>query len=283
MLFWVLVMSAETQILTPTDDMYSDTNHPGTDPTITELWTANFPTTSNYQRIMIRFELQDLAEKKVESATLHLTRFLSCPSGGTTATHFYAINSAWTESSWDYTQHISYNEDTAMPYVFSGTGGNAIVHFQVDISTYLDKWLKQELPNNGIVIISDANQKFSKFYSKEHSNEEYRPYLSVTYSSSSNSDLEVPVLLTNLSNYPNPFCTDTNISFTCSKVTEVLLKVFNIRGQLVCHLPLGRLATGKHTVSWQAVNARGIQLPKGIYYYQVSSPHESHTARMIIK
>jgi hypothetical protein len=277
-----LVIAAETLVLSPSDDMYSDHNHPGVNPVTTELWTANFPSTSNYQRIMMRFDLQDLNVRSIESATLHLTRFYSCPSGGTTTVKFYAISRDWSEASWDHTQHISYHEDTGMNYVFSGTGGSAIVNFDVDFSSFLIRWLEEGLENYGFVIIANTNQKFSKFYSKEHPNEAYRPKLSINYSSSSNHDSMTSVILGDISNHPNPFANQTDFYFENSKHGSVRLQVFNSRGQLVSNQDFGRMPAGNHIVNWRALDTKGARLPKGLYYYRLVCNNETRTGKMII-
>jgi hypothetical protein len=115
--FLNLFLWSDVMFLMPTDDMYTDPDHPGVNPVLTELWTANFNPSGNFQRIMIKFDLLEYIGHTAESAYLNLTRFYSCPSGGTTAATFYAISQEWDENSWNHTQHIEYDNSINMPYV----------------------------------------------------------------------------------------------------------------------------------------------------------------------
>jgi hypothetical protein len=283
MLILGMLVYADTVILDPTDDMYTDNNHPGVTPTITELWTANYPSTSHYERIMMQFNLQPFEGKTVESAILHLTRFFSCPSSGTTAATMYAINQAWSESTWDYTQHNTYHEDTARNYVFIGSGGNAIVDFEVDISGFVNQWLSGSIENHGLVIIANANQKFSKFYSKEHPNDVYRPHLELEYSPSAVQDDSIEHLPITVSIYPNPFNPQTTISFHISCNSDVNVVILNIRGQKVFQKQLFDLSIGKHEIAWSGIDESGRLLSSGIYLCKITTNTGTVIHKMILQ
>ncbi|MCI0514006.1 CotH kinase family protein [candidate division KSB1 bacterium] len=62
-------------------------------------------------------------------------------------------------------------------------------------------------------------------------------------------------------NYPNPFNATTHIRFSLAEVSDVELKIYNIRGELVTVLFKGKLTAGVHHFSWQALN-----LSSGVYY-----------------
>lgn len=67
-------------------------------------------------------------------------------------------------------------------------------------------------------------------------------------------------------NYPNPFNPSTTITFVLGKTTEATLSIFNLRGEKVTDLVSGQLATGLHTVPWDAGNQ-----PSGIYFYKLTA------------
>jgi hypothetical protein len=67
-------------------------------------------------------------------------------------------------------------------------------------------------------------------------------------------------------NYPNPFNPTTTISFDLPRASNVLLQVYNIRGQLIETLVNEHKNVGTHSVLW---NAKGIS--SGVYFYKLSS------------
>ncbi len=282
-----LILLADTVTIEPSDDMYTDPDHPGTNPTITELWTADFNPSGHFERIMINFDLSSYIGQTAESAILHLTRFYSCPSGGTTASTFYAITEEWTEETWDHTQHIQYDPSVNMPYVFSGNGGNAIVPFEVDITDFINTFLEGSFENNGFVIKANSNQKFSKFYSKEYSNTDYRPSLEITFPGSDAGDEIITGNIEFLRNYPNPFNPETTISFQFSNEQnqqneQTKLEIYNIKGQKIKQLISKQLPAGQHSVVWNGTDNSGKPITSGIYFYRIKSANSVKMNKMIL-
>ncbi len=78
-------------------------------------------------------------------------------------------------------------------------------------------------------------------------------------------------------NYPNPFNARTNIEFTLSEDSKVVLSVYNIRGEKIDMLLNEDLNAGEHTVSWDASD-----YPSGVYFYKLTTPKRSLTKRMIL-
>lgn len=72
-------------------------------------------------------------------------------------------------------------------------------------------------------------------------------------------------------NYPNPFNPSTTINFTLPRDDEVVLKIFNIKGELVCTLVERKLSRGNHSVIWNGQDIRGKQCPSGIYFCQLKA------------
>ncbi len=285
-LFFALViaigMFAETVTLEPSDDMYTDAEHPGESPVITELWTADFSASGHFERIMIRFDVDDFHNVNLQSATLHLTRFYSCPSGGTTAATFYAIDEVWDEETWNHTQHIAYNSAVSMPYVFSGTGGNAIVDFEVDVTEFIRTWIENDLTNNGFVILANSNQKFSKFYSKEHVNSDYHPTLTLNYEASASQEDEMTPYEVTAMNFPNPFNPQTTISYSIPQDSLVRVDIFDVRGRLVYEMCEGYQSQGQHQVTWDGKNRSGKTAASGVYYYRITTNRGTITRPMVM-
>ena len=274
---------AGTITILPSDDMYTDVEHPGVTPVVTELWTANFPPSGHFERIMMRFDFSELQAVQIDSAILHLTRFYSCPSGGTTASKFYPISQSWTEDTWSPAVHIEYFENNGMDYVFSGTGGNTIVRFEVDITDLVSLWTSGVIENNGFVIMANRNQKFSKFYSKEHPNESYRPKLTINYTETSNEDIvDLPASLA-VTNYPNPFNPETTISMYLPEHSDVKLSIFNLKGQVVYDVDLPGVQRGQHNYVWNAKDSAGKPLSSGVYLCRIESSAGVVTKKMVLQ
>lgn len=68
-------------------------------------------------------------------------------------------------------------------------------------------------------------------------------------------------------NSPNPFDTQTNISFQLFKSSEVSLDIWNLAGQKVHTFQLGQMTAGKHQI---AIDLSQINLPIANYAYQIN-------------
>lgn len=80
-----------------------------------------------------------------------------------------------------------------------------------------------------------------------------------------------------LQNYPNPFNSSTNLRILIPRRGTVTLKVFNILGSEVATIFGGTLTAGKYEFTWDALD-----LPSGIYLYQLRSGSFQDTKKMIL-
>jgi len=85
-----------------------------------------------------------------------------------------------------------------------------------------------------------------------------------------------------LYNFPNPFNPETTISFNLSKVENIELEIFNIKGQKVKTLLNEQLSIGKHTVVWDGKDANNKQVSSGIYMYKLKAGDIQQTKKMIL-
>jgi hypothetical protein len=83
-------------------------------------------------------------------------------------------------------------------------------------------------------------------------------------------------------NYPNPFNNETVIKFNLRRSTEVGLAIYNILGQKVRTLVVGRLNAGSQTFSWDGTDDKGNDLSSGIYFYQLIAGEVSQTKRLVL-
>lgn len=80
-----------------------------------------------------------------------------------------------------------------------------------------------------------------------------------------------------LQNYPNPFNPKTTISFDVKELTSVILKIYNINGQLVSTLVDRRIQPGHYEVQFNAE-----LLASGIYFYHIRMGEFKSVKKMIV-
>ena len=68
-------------------------------------------------------------------------------------------------------------------------------------------------------------------------------------------------------NYPNPFNSKTRIDYTISKRTQVLLRIFNLQGQVVRNLVNSYQPPGHYTTYWDGRDDDGEKVSNGVYFY----------------
>ncbi|MDQ3020609.1 MAG: YCF48-related protein [Bacteroidota bacterium] len=69
-------------------------------------------------------------------------------------------------------------------------------------------------------------------------------------------------------NYPNPFNPQTTIKFYVSRKSDIELKIFDLRGRVICTLIKDIMESGFHEVTF---NADRYNLSSGIYFYSLIS------------
>ena len=85
-----------------------------------------------------------------------------------------------------------------------------------------------------------------------------------------------------LTNYPNPFNPITNISYSIKETGNVIIEVYNFRGQLVKTLINEVKETGEHTTSWNGTDNSNKPVSSGVYLYKMKSGNYISTKKMIL-
>ncbi len=83
-------------------------------------------------------------------------------------------------------------------------------------------------------------------------------------------------------NYPNPFNPATTIRYRIAQTGPVVLRVYNLRGQLVRTLIEKEQAGGTHSIAWDGKTDAGMQAPSGNYFYEVIAGSFRQVKRMIL-
>ena len=70
-------------------------------------------------------------------------------------------------------------------------------------------------------------------------------------------------------NFPNPFNPITTISFDVPYHSQIILKIYNIRGEEVKTIINDQLEAGRYRFDWQGRNNAGNQVSSGVYLYRL--------------
>jgi hypothetical protein len=81
-------------------------------------------------------------------------------------------------------------------------------------------------------------------------------------------------------NYPNPFNLGTKIEFGVPRISDVVLEIYNIRGERVRTLHSGQMGSGRYTAFWDGLNSTGEVVASGLYVYRIRIG-EWHSARIL--
>ena len=90
---------------------------------------------------------------------------------------------------------------------------------------------------------------------------------------------KIPKRFTLYQNYPNPFNPTTNITFSISHRSHIILKIYDILGKVVKTLVNSDLNAGIHKIIWDAEN-----YSSGVYFYQLTdeSINKTITKKMLL-
>ena len=82
--------------------------------------------------------------------------------------------------------------------------------------------------------------------------------------------------------YPNPFNPITTISYSIPQETDVVLKIYNIKGQLVKVLVNNFQNAGEHSIIWNGRDSNGDRVSSGIYFYKLKAGDFQKVRRMVL-
>ncbi len=89
--------------------------------------------------------------------------------------------------------------------------------------------------------------------------------------------VKIPTKFALYQNFPNPFNPATTIRFDLPKKSDVLIRVYNIAGQVIDVLTNQTMDAGYHSVVWNAVG-----VSSGIYYYRITASDFNQTRKCIV-
>jgi len=87
----------------------------------------------------------------------------------------------------------------------------------------------------------------------------------------------LPITLSLLPNYPNPFNAGTTISYSLPENSVVTLDIYDILGRKIQTLFEGNQPAGNHSLIWNADN-----FSSGVYFYKLTSGEMQLSNKMIL-
>jgi hypothetical protein len=80
-----------------------------------------------------------------------------------------------------------------------------------------------------------------------------------------------------INNYPNPFNSQTTISFNLPVSGRISIEIYNLNGQLIEAVLDETRSAGEHSVVWNAGD-----LPSGLYFYRLTAENSTSTKKMTL-
>jgi hypothetical protein len=82
--------------------------------------------------------------------------------------------------------------------------------------------------------------------------------------------------------YPNPFNPESTIMFSIQNVGNVIINVYNLRGQRVKALVNGYKQDGEHSIVWNGRDDNGRELGSGIYFIRMVAGEDVSVRRVVL-
>ena len=99
----------------------------------------------------------------------------------------------------------------------------------------------------------------------------------------STSDPGSPAVVTRLiGSQPNPFASGTTIQYALKAPAQVLIGIYNVKGQLVRTLIAETKAAGIHSVNWNGTDGQGRAVGNGIYFCRLNSGKVTDNLKLIL-
>lgn len=103
------------------------------------------------------------------------------------------------------------------------------------------------------------------------------------YQSTPVNDNTVPEIITALAgNYPNPFNPETTISYSVKDAGNVVIDIYNLKGQKIKTLVNEKKTAGAHSVIWNGLDENEQSVASGVYVYRMKAGDYSSTRKMML-
>ena len=83
-------------------------------------------------------------------------------------------------------------------------------------------------------------------------------------------------------NFPNPFNPETNISFYLPQSSSIILNVYDIKGCKINTIISDVFQAGYYSIIWDGKNNNGVDVPSGLYIYNLKCSDFSLSRKMLL-
>jgi len=94
-------------------------------------------------------------------------------------------------------------------------------------------------------------------------------------------NLQIPESFRLEQNYPNPFNPETKITYQLPHRDDVVLKVFDLNGQLIRKWSFTGQDAGRYFITWDGTNAQGKAVSTGLYLYSIQTKNFRDCKKMV--
>ena len=91
----------------------------------------------------------------------------------------------------------------------------------------------------------------------------------------------IPDVLEIKQSYPNPFTAFTTIEYDVPSDQNVVIRIFNIRGQIVKTLVDEDKSPGYYSIVWDGTNDNGDEVSSGVYFCQMYTPKNPNGGQFV--
>jgi hypothetical protein len=112
--------------------------------------------------------------------------------------------------------------------------------------------------------------------------ESFHGPISVTYESPQPDNPGIPLFTELKQIYPNPFNPSTNISYVLAEAGDVLITIYNPRGQELRRFQRKNVAAGTWNLVWDGKDQNGSGLSSGVYYIRMQAGAESSFKKAVL-
>jgi len=110
----------------------------------------------------------------------------------------------------------------------------------------------------------------------------YHGPISITYTTSGGETPGIPLETELKPIYPNPFNPRAYIPFSLKESATVSIEIYNARGQLVRHIPIGDKAAGHYRTEWDGLDDQGHACGTGVYHIRMTAGTESFFRKAVL-